>query len=134
MIRVVLDTNVLVSGMLSRHGNEALVLRMTRSGILLACVSAAILDEYGLVLRRPAFRLPQSSIDEFLLYLRTEAILVAPCVGVTASPHESDNRFLECAEAAGADFLVTGNKRHFPKNWKETKIVNARELLLEAVF
>jgi len=40
-----------------------------------------------------------------------------------------DNRFLECAEASGANYLVTGNKRHFPRQWKQTLVVNARELL-----
>jgi uncharacterized protein len=39
------------------------------------------------------------------------------------------NRFLECAEAASADCLFTGNKRNFPKRWKTTVVVNARELL-----
>lgn len=134
MIRIVLDTNVLVSAMLSRHGNEALVLRLARSGNFLACVSAQILDEYDRVLRRPAFRLPVASVEELLHYLRTECLLVAPQAAVNASPHEADNRFLECAQAAGANFLVTGNKRHFPKEWKGTQVVNAREFLLEAVF
>jgi predicted nucleic acid-binding protein len=45
------------------------------------------------------------------------------------SPDPDDNKFLECAQAAGADYLVTGNKRHFPKRWGKTKVVNARELL-----
>ncbi|MFZ0807704.1 MAG: hypothetical protein WAN03_16035 [Candidatus Sulfotelmatobacter sp.] len=40
-----------------------------------------------------------------------------------------DNRFLESAELAKADFLVTGNERHFPKQWRQTHLVNARELL-----
>jgi predicted nucleic acid-binding protein len=44
------------------------------------------------------------------------------------SPDEQNNRVLECAEAAAADFLITGNKRHFPKRWKATQILNAREL------
>jgi predicted nucleic acid-binding protein len=48
---------------------------------------------------------------------------------LTASPDEADNRFLECTEAGGADFLVTGNKKHFPKRWKTTEVVNTRELL-----
>ena len=134
MIRIVLDTNVLVSAMLARHGNEALVLRMARSGIFLVCVSPAILDEYELVLRRPAFRLPPSSLDRLFAYLGSEALFVSPEAAVKASPDEPDNRFLECAEAANAEFLVTGNKRHSPKEWKGTKVVNARELLQEAVF
>jgi predicted nucleic acid-binding protein len=43
--------------------------------------------------------------------------------------HESDNRFLECAEAFKAHFLITGNTRHFPREWKATRIVNAREFI-----
>ena len=40
-----------------------------------------------------------------------------------------DNIFLECAQAAEADYLVTGNKRHFPDRWKTTKVIGARELV-----
>jgi predicted nucleic acid-binding protein len=50
---------------------------------------------------------------------------------LTDAKHEPDNRFLECAELAGAEFLVTGNKRHFPIDWKPSKIVNAREFITE---
>jgi predicted nucleic acid-binding protein len=42
------------------------------------------------------------------------AVLVSPTRTLSASPDESDNRFLECAQEAGAAYLVTGNKRHFP--------------------
>jgi predicted nucleic acid-binding protein len=52
---------------------------------------------------------------------------------LTVCPDADDNRILECADAAGADFLVTGNKRHFPAEWKRTSVVNGREFL-ERVF
>ena len=45
------------------------------------------------------------------------------------SSDPEDNKFLECAQAAGAEYLVTGNKRHFPKTWRKTKVVNSRELI-----
>jgi predicted nucleic acid-binding protein len=48
---------------------------------------------------------------------------------LSVSPDEPDNRFLECADAAGADYLVTGNKRHFPASFGNTRVVNARELI-----
>ena len=57
-----------------------------------------------------------------------EAVLGA-AKRLSACPDGDDNRFLECAAAAEADYLVTGNKRHFPMQWKKTRIVNARELL-----
>jgi predicted nucleic acid-binding protein len=40
-----------------------------------------------------------------------------------------DNRFLECADTARADYLVTGNLRHFPRFWKKTKIITPREFI-----
>jgi uncharacterized protein len=48
---------------------------------------------------------------------------------VAVSPDEPDNRFLECAEAAEADYLVTGNVKHFPKTHKRTEIVTGRRFL-----
>lgn len=92
-------------------------------------VSREILVEYAEVLHRPKLKLERSGIDYLLHVISKRATLVEPANRVTVSPHESDNRFLECAEAAQAEFLVTGNKRHFPKQWKSTAVVNARELL-----
>jgi predicted nucleic acid-binding protein len=49
--------------------------------------------------------------------------LVTPTQTLSVSAHESDNRFLECSEAAEADYLVTGDSMHFPQSHKMTKIV-----------
>ena len=48
-------------------------------------------------------------------------------IEVTKDP--DDNIFLECADAAGADYLVTGNQKHFPKFWKKTKVITPREFI-----
>lgn len=93
------------------------------------CVSEPILKEYEQVLLYPRLKFARTEIVRFLARLRSVSILAAPAHTVAASPDEPDNRFLECAEAAGANFLVTGNKRHVPKSWKTTQVVNARELL-----
>jgi predicted nucleic acid-binding protein len=45
------------------------------------------------------------------------------------SSDPDDNMFLECADAARADDLITGNHRHFPKFWKKTKIITPREFI-----
>ncbi len=50
-----------------------------------------------------------------------------------AAHDPDDNRFLECAEAARADYLVTGNTRHVPRHWRGTEVVNARELIERVV-
>jgi putative PIN family toxin of toxin-antitoxin system len=133
MTRVVLDTNVVVSALLARHGNEARVLRLLLTGVLQPCVSEDVLAEYTDVLHRSKFKnLSRIAIDDVLKGLSKNQ-LIQTNLSLTVSPDPSDNRFLECAQTANADFLVTGNKRHFPAVWKNTKIVNARELL-EAIL
>jgi len=44
-------------------------------------------------------------------------------------PDPADTIFPECADDARADYLITGNQRHFQKYWKKTKIINSRELI-----
>jgi uncharacterized protein len=129
MIRLVLDTNILVSANINDEGLEALIVSLGLNKKVQLVVSEPILKEYEQVFLYPRLKFLPREIDGFLARLRSASILAAPTHTVSASPDEPDNRFLECAEAAGADFLVTGNKRHFPKRWKSTQVVNARELL-----
>lgn len=124
-----IDTNVLVSAALKLSSNEAAVFLLVANKQVRLFVSASLLEEYRDVLLRPRLKIDPNRIAFLLDLIAREATLLQPAMHVSASPHEPDNRFLECAEAAEADFLVTGNKRHFPEQWKNTKIVNARELL-----
>jgi putative PIN family toxin of toxin-antitoxin system len=130
MIGVVFDTNVLVSANINHEGLEALVVSFGLSGELRFFVSLPILDEYERVLRYSCLGFLAADIEALMRQIKHKAWII-PTRGlrVSAAKDEPDNRFLECAEAAGAAFLVTGNKRHFPARWKKTKIVNARELL-----
>ncbi len=80
-------------------------------------------------MRRAKFRLSPSDVSRSLRLLRKAAHSVTPHRVLAMAHDPTDNRFLECAEAARADFLVTGNKRHFPEQWRQTVVVNAREFL-----
>lgn len=84
-------------------------------------VSPAILTEYENVLRRPRFKLEHARIDAVLNVIRTTSVLVNPQRTLSISRDESDNRFYECAEAGKADYIVTGNTKHFPVRHKETR-------------
>lgn len=130
MIRVVLDTNVIVSAALTRGGSEAYVLDLALANKFRLCLTKEILAEYEDVLRRAKFRrLGVEAIENLIALVRRNAMLVEPGTVLTVSPDESDNRFLECAQAAKAQYLVTGNSRHFPKQWKKTSVINARQLI-----
>ena len=129
MIRVVLDTNVLVSAHLQEEGLEATVFLLALSRRIILCVSEPVLAEYTGVLRRRKFSLDPHRVTRSLEQIRSAGRRVRPKHMLTVCPDPEDNRFLECAEAGGADYLITGNKRHFPPHWGKTKVVNAREFL-----
>jgi putative PIN family toxin of toxin-antitoxin system len=97
-------------------------------------VSEPILFEYKSVLSRPKFRFSPAEIAESLALIRQNSNLVVPTAILAVSPDERDNRFLECAECAGAAFLVTGNRRHYPPIWKTTRIVSTREFIAAAIL
>ena len=128
-LNFVLDTNVVVSAILRPAGLEraALVFALTAPARLY--VSPDILEEYERVLHRPQLELSDARLGEVLDLLKSRAVLVTPARRIQVTPDPDDNIFLECAEEGRADYLVTGNKRHFPRFWKSTKIINARELL-----
>ncbi|HEX7287679.1 MAG TPA: putative toxin-antitoxin system toxin component, PIN family [Candidatus Angelobacter sp.] len=129
--RVVLDTNVIVSAHLKDEGLERFVLDLALAHKLHLYLSAEILEEYKGVLARPAFKLDSVKVAASLRLMEKAAIMVRPAKKVNAAKDLDDNKFLECAEEAQADYLVTGNKKHFPQQGRQTRIVNARELLQE---
>jgi putative PIN family toxin of toxin-antitoxin system len=128
-LNLVLDTNVVVSAILKPAGLERASLVFALSAPARLYVSRDILEEYERVLRRPQFKLSDSRLGELLDLLRSRTVVVTPSRRLQVMPDPDDNIFLECAEEARADYLVSGNKRHFPRFWKSTKIVSARELL-----
>jgi len=134
MVRVVLDTNIVVSACLSPEGAPATIVELALLGAFIACVSPAVLGEYREVLARKKFARHPDRIRIVLEGIEDVAIAVAPVRTVTISPDDDDNRFLECAEAADADFLVTGNPRHFPARFGETRIILPRDFLRELGF
>jgi putative PIN family toxin of toxin-antitoxin system len=128
-LRLVIDTNVVVSGALKPNGLERTVLTFAVTSPAHLFVSPDILAEYREVLSRPELRIPADERRGLLKLITRRSRRVAPSRSLQACPDPDDNVFLECAEAARADFLVTGNKRHFPAFWRNTKVVNARELI-----
>jgi len=129
MIRIVLDTNVVVSAMLRSGGLPEAVFNLAMNGEIQLYVSEPILAEYEDVLRRPRLAIDPDKVTVALARIRAAASLVQPVVPVTAAFDPDDNIFLECAEAAQAHCLVTGNSRHFPERWLATRILAPRQFM-----
>jgi uncharacterized protein len=113
-LRIVLDTNVLVSGLLSPYGAPAEIVRMVASGSVRLCADARILVEYAAVLARPRFGFPSDEVEALLAHIEVEAVRVAPDPLPRRLPDADDEPFLEATIAGRAHCLVTGNLRHFP--------------------
>jgi putative PIN family toxin of toxin-antitoxin system len=124
-----LDTNVVVSAHLKTQGFERYALDLVLAGKLQLAASEAILAEYSSVLARPQFAITRKRLARPMDLIRNSAHIVRLARGLMVAHDPSDNPFLECAEVARADYLVTGHKRHFPKAWRQTLVVSARELI-----
>src|ERR1700736_4366861 len=118
MIKVVIDTNVVVSANLVDQGPSAAILNLATTQQIQMFVSSAVLAEYEEVLHRPRLKLDPARIADVLSLIRNTSIEVFPTNTLKISAHESDNRFYECAEAAQAGYLITGNTAHFSKDHK----------------
>lgn len=120
-MRIVVDTNVLVSGLLTPFGAPAQIVRMVASGHLAVCYDARVLTEYDDVLRRPKFDFSETEVAALLDQIEGEGNSFATVPLETALADRDDEPFLEVAIAANAQSpdddvpLVTGNTKHYPK-------------------
>jgi putative PIN family toxin of toxin-antitoxin system len=126
MIRVVLDTNIIVSALLQPLGPSAQIFLLALGGSIQLCVSGAIYAEYEEVISRPRFQRTEAVVTGTLKAIREKGLWVRPTEEVRACPDPDDDIFLECAQAAQAAYLVTGNIKHFPTSWAGTKVVTPR--------
>ena len=113
-MRIVLDTNVLVSGLLNPYGPPGQIVEMAASGELSLCFDARILGEYRAVLLRPKFGFRPNHVEVLLEQIQAVGESVAASPLPHPLPDRDDEAFLEVAIAAAAEYLVTGNPRRYP--------------------
>jgi putative PIN family toxin of toxin-antitoxin system len=128
-LRLVIDTNVLISAALKPAGLQRAVLLLAITKPARLYVSRPILAEYRSVLGRPELRIRKGLRQQLLQLMKNHSYTVVPTRHLEVTSDPDDNIFLECSDAAGADYLVTGNPRHFPRFWKKTKVVTSREFV-----
>lgn len=111
---VVIDTNILVSSLLSRGGAPAQVMALVLRGDLTPCYDFRMMEEYRTVLERPKFNFDSWTVDALLGYFEDAGVSVVPNVCVTEPfVDEDDKAFWEVAKHCNC-LLITGNTKHFP--------------------
>lgn len=128
-LRLVLDTNIIVSAALKPDGLQRTVFLLAVTKPARLYVSPPMLSEYRMALSRPELRIRKGLCRQLLEFVKNHTHVVSPTDSIQAASDPDDNIFLECADEARADYLITGNQRHFPTFWKKTKIITSREFI-----
>lgn len=130
MIRVVLDSNIIISAIAFR-GNPRKILQQALDGKFKLCLSLPILEEVGEVLIRKKFSFPSEFIEVTLAELKKISLFVKPHNQINIITRDpDDNRILECASEAKAQYIVTGDLDLLDLGeYEKISILSAREFL-----
>ena len=137
MIKAVLDANVFISSVINQQGFSARIFKQWRAGGIVVLISKPILEEIDRVMRYPRIskrhKMSSQELDIYLTNLTTASIFVedTPTLEVvTEDP--TDNRYLECAVAGEADYIVTGDDHLLSINsYQDIMIVTPRQFWME---
>ena len=127
--RIVLDTNVLVSALLSPEGNPARIYKKFLTGSLESVINADIFAEYLDVPSKPRLQIPVNEMKTVLFAVWQYSEYREPIRSTIALPDEDDRIFYDTAKTAGA-FLITGNTKHYPQ---ESFVLTPTEFLTKLI-
>lgn len=131
-MKIVLDTNVLVSGLINGYGPPGKIIDLIRTGLILPVVDDQILDEYDAVLRRPRLQqwISPDDVEPIMEFLRKEGVYRVANRFYPGLPDPDDAMFAELASTENVP-LITGNTRHFPPDLCPTVQVYSPQEFLE---
>lgn len=128
-MRVVIDTNILVSALLNPYGIPAEVLGMMLEDKITPCYDVRILFEYIEVLHRPKFKFSKLEINALIDFIKDNGLLTIALKYPHNLKDPEDLPFLEVALGCQAEFLITGNSAHFPGKIGVTRTVSPSEFV-----
>ena len=134
-LRVVLDTNTLISGMIVEKGSPAAVLRAWKSNVLVMVSCQSLIEEFVRVARRPhlqvAYRLTDDRIEEMAQLIRAKAFLTSELYEVDVIKDDpDDNVVISCALEGGAQYIVSGDPHLISlKEYQGIRMINAGDFL-----
>ena len=129
-MKVVLDTNVLISGLLTPFGSSGEIVRMVFSNDLTLFLDARILSEYRDVLHRPKFCFNPDDAAILLDFIKHYGQFVSGSPLSDPLPDRDDDPFLEVALAGKVAAFITGNAIHFPENLRKgVRLLSPTEFL-----
>jgi len=131
MQKIVIDTNVLVSALIQKGYPYHILTSAFNDSQIQICISKDLFGEYFDVFNRPRFsKYPDflANASALLSHIESIAVFYNPEVKLNIIKDADDNKLLELAETAKAQYLITGNTNDFiMKSYKDTQIVTPKE-------
>lgn len=129
-MKVVLDTNIIVSSLMDAFSSSAEVVRLVISGKVQLCHDVRIISEYREVLLRPKFSFDPNQVNDYLAQIEARGIAVTAEPLAKHLPDLNDEVFLEVALTGKVQYLVTGNLKHYPGDKRQgMRVVSPKEFL-----
>lgn len=128
-MRAVIDTNIFLAGLLNADGGAAKIIRAFQNGEFELIVTHEVFDEYVRVIHLFDNDVPAGKSEELLELVFAKADKARPAAARGLCSDADDEKFLSAALGGHADFIVTKNKKHFPRDASVTRIVTVREFL-----
>ncbi|MFA6567831.1 MAG: putative toxin-antitoxin system toxin component, PIN family [Victivallales bacterium] len=127
-IKVIVDTNILISAILKDRLPEKMILRIIEDGSFDWIASEEIVQEYKTVISRPKFLIPGDEIKFQFDLIDRMTTIVCPDLKIIFKRDQKDAKFLSCALVSNADFLITGDSDLVEiVNYNNTKIISVPE-------
>jgi len=126
-MKVVVDTNVIISALLIPEGNPAKIISLILNEKIKILYDNRIIFEYSDVLSRKEFNFPKEIINDLINYFKHEGEFINSDYEKIKFIDEEDKKFYEVYKTGKADYLITGNIKHFPK---ENTIILPKDFLL----
>ncbi|GHT99213.1 PIN domain-containing protein [Spirochaetia bacterium] len=123
-MKVVLDTNVIVSAFLNPKGIPGEILSLVLSEKIILCYDNKILSEYTDVLTRSKFNFNKELVNDFLEFVKIYGEYIVAESQDIQFIDEDDKIFYDVFRSSDANYIITGNKKHYPK---EENILLPRE-------
>lgn len=129
---IVADTNIIVSGLLKPNSSSGIIVKLILSGKINLGIDGRVINEYREVLLREKFGFEKEMVDYIINEIEIDGTSIIPEPLNIILPDRNDLSFLEIAVAGNIKILITGNKKHFPKNnYKYVKIFSPTEFIKE---
>jgi putative PIN family toxin of toxin-antitoxin system len=128
-LRAVIDTNILIAGLLNLDGGAAKIINYFRNGAFELVITREVFEEYLRVIHFFDNDIPLNKSDELFELVLEKAVKVESVKPKKMCKDPDDEKFLTAAISGKAEYIVTKNKKDFPHDIAETRIVSVREFL-----